>query len=134
MSAPPPGSLRHRGKKKHGNGPADGLTAVDTDTSISPNSDEEFQPTNKSEWDYRIACVLITAVAFVTRFWNINHPNQVVFDEVHFGKVRSNYNKLSPEVQLTTATSLLPTTSSEPTSSMSTHLLASFCSPSWATL
>jgi len=135
MSAPPPGSLRHRGgKKKHGNGPGDGLAAVDTDTFISSNAKGEFQPTNKSEWDYRITCALITVVAFVTRFWNINHPNQVVFDEVHFGKVRSSYNELSPEVNLTTTTSLLPTTSSEPTSSMSTHLLANFCSPSWVGL
>lgn len=40
-----------------------------------------------SEWDYKIALFLITAVAFVTRFWGISHPNEVVFDEVHFGKV-----------------------------------------------
>lgn len=38
--------------------------------------------------DYSIGCVLITALAFVTRFWGISHPNEVVFDEVHFGKVR----------------------------------------------
>lgn len=41
-----------------------------------------------SEWDYNIALVVITALAFVTRFWGIGHPNEVVFDEVHFGKVR----------------------------------------------
>jgi dolichyl-phosphate-mannose-protein mannosyltransferase len=39
------------------------------------------------EWDYRIALALITLLAFVTRFWGISHPNEVVFDEVHFGKV-----------------------------------------------
>ena len=39
------------------------------------------------EWDYRIALTVITALAFVTRFWGISHPNEVVFDEVHFGKV-----------------------------------------------
>ena len=41
----------------------------------------------KSEWDYKLAGVIITALAFVTRFWGIGHPNEVVFDEVHFGKV-----------------------------------------------
>ena len=41
-----------------------------------------------SEWDYKIALVVITALAFATRFWGIGHPNEVVFDEVHFGKVR----------------------------------------------
>lgn len=40
-----------------------------------------------SEWDYKIALVVITALAFLTRFWGIGHPNEVVFDEVHFGKV-----------------------------------------------
>jgi len=39
------------------------------------------------EWDYKLALGIITVVAFITRFWGISHPNQVVFDEVHFGKV-----------------------------------------------
>jgi dolichyl-phosphate-mannose-protein mannosyltransferase len=39
------------------------------------------------EWDYRIALIIITVAAFITRFWGISHPNEVVFDEVHFGKV-----------------------------------------------
>jgi len=41
-------------------------------------------------WDYKLALAVITALAFVTRFWGISHPNQVVFDEVHFGKVGLN--------------------------------------------
>lgn len=40
-----------------------------------------------SEWDYKLALGIITALAFLTRFWGISHPNEVVFDEVHFGKV-----------------------------------------------
>ena len=48
----------------------------------------EFKTNQGSEWDYRIAIAVITVLAFVTRFWGINHPDQVVFDEVHFGKVR----------------------------------------------
>ncbi|KAH6724945.1 glycosyltransferase family 39 protein [Leptodontidium sp. MPI-SDFR-AT-0119] len=43
------------------------------------------------EWDYRIAITLITILAFITRFWGISHPNEVVFDEVHFGKFASYY-------------------------------------------
>lgn len=39
------------------------------------------------EWDYRLALTFITFLAFLTRFWGISHPNEVVFDEVHFGKV-----------------------------------------------
>jgi dolichyl-phosphate-mannose-protein mannosyltransferase len=41
-----------------------------------------------SEWDYKLAISVITVLAFITRFWGIRHPDQVVFDEVHFGKVR----------------------------------------------
>ncbi|MCJ1402446.1 hypothetical protein MMC11_005666 [Xylographa trunciseda] len=44
-----------------------------------------------SEWDYKLALGVITALAFVTRFWGIGHPNEVVFDEVHFGKFASYY-------------------------------------------
>ena len=40
-----------------------------------------------AEWDFRIALSIITFLAFLTRFWGISHPNEVVFDEVHFGKV-----------------------------------------------
>lgn len=42
-----------------------------------------------SEIDYKIALTIITILAFVTRFWGISHPDEVVFDEVHFGKVCS---------------------------------------------
>ena len=43
-----------------------------------------------NEWDYKLALAVITVLAFVTRFYGISHPNQVVFDEVHFGKVSLN--------------------------------------------
>ncbi|KAF9530402.1 glycosyltransferase family 39 protein [Crepidotus variabilis] len=33
----------------------------------------------------------LTALAFALRFYKINHPDQVVFDEVHFGKFASHY-------------------------------------------
>ncbi|MCJ1237043.1 hypothetical protein MMC14_005027 [Varicellaria rhodocarpa] len=44
-----------------------------------------------TEWDFKIALVIITSLAFATRFWGIGHPNEVVFDEVHFGKFASYY-------------------------------------------
>ncbi|AEO65833.1 glycosyltransferase family 39 protein [Thermothielavioides terrestris NRRL 8126] len=44
-----------------------------------------------SERDYKVVFAVITALAFVTRFWGISHPNEVVFDEVHFGKFASYY-------------------------------------------
>lgn len=47
-----------------------------------------------SEWDYKLALGVITILAFITRFWGIGHPNEVVFDEVHFGKVRDSASLL----------------------------------------
>ncbi|KAH8732906.1 Dolichyl-phosphate-mannose-protein mannosyltransferase-domain-containing protein [Phaeosphaeriaceae sp. PMI808] len=44
-----------------------------------------------SEWDYKLAISVLTVLAFITRFWGIKHPDQVVFDEVHFGKFASYY-------------------------------------------
>ncbi|KAK3906851.1 Dolichyl-phosphate-mannose--protein mannosyltransferase [Staphylotrichum tortipilum] len=49
------------------------------------------QSSASSERDYKAVFVVITILAFVTRFWGISHPNEVVFDEVHFGKFASYY-------------------------------------------
>ena len=35
--------------------------------------------------------LLLTAFAAGVRFWRISHPNQVVFDEVHFGSFAGHY-------------------------------------------
>nr|POF26217.1 dolichyl-phosphate-mannose--protein mannosyltransferase 4 [Quercus suber] len=44
-----------------------------------------------NDWDYKLALTVITLLALLTRFWGISHPDQVVFDEVHFGKFASYY-------------------------------------------
>jgi len=41
----------------------------------------------KSQWDYKLALAVVTVLALVTRFYHISYPDEVVFDEVHFGKV-----------------------------------------------
>lgn len=96
------GSMRKRKDKD-----ASGLKASKdaSQTVLSPVKDidldalvkENRQKNNPVEWDYRIALALITLAAFVTRFWGISHPNEVVFDEVHFGKVRKYLRKLAME-------------------------------------
>ena len=82
-------SVRHRGGGKE-KAPA---TAPPQNRDAKPNGSVEgaldkMPQVVKSEWDYKLAGVIITALAFVTRFWGIGHPNEVVFDEVHFGKVK----------------------------------------------
>jgi len=49
-----------------------------------------LQPkTEESSWN--IALIVVTVLSFITRYYKINEPDQVVFDEVHFGKFASYY-------------------------------------------
>lgn len=83
----PQGSLRQRNvpggsSKKKNDGPVD-----DVVENVSKVKAKARGKGSGSEWDYRIAFTITTALAFISRFWGISHPNEVVFDEVHFGKV-----------------------------------------------
>lgn len=53
------------------------------------SKDKAIQKRSKkpTQAEYGIGLACITGLAFLTRFWGISHPNEVVFDEVHFGKV-----------------------------------------------
>ena len=80
----PASQVRHRGahkEKKQANG------KVDNTQDVLDEIVESSKRAVKSEWDYKLALAVIVALSFLTRFWGISHPNQVVFDEVHFGKV-----------------------------------------------
>ena len=82
--ATPNSSLRQRGGPKDlqkANGKADKVDEL-LDNTIASSSNA-----GSSAWDYKLALVIITLLSFLTRFWGISHPNEVVFDEVHFGKV-----------------------------------------------
>lgn len=52
---------------------------------MAPVSGKAGKP--QSEWDYWVAMAILTVLAFATRFYRIDYPAEVVFDEVHFGKV-----------------------------------------------
>lgn len=80
-------ALRQRGGKR-GATDAETTPSVDADEIISQFKGAAKE-TVQREWDYKLALAVITVLAFITRFWGISHPNQVVFDEVHFGKVRN---------------------------------------------
>ncbi|KAI1847343.1 hypothetical protein JX265_013788 [Neoarthrinium moseri] len=87
-TALPQGSLRQRnpGSKKKNGSPFPEDVQVDSLVKPSPKATG-----TGSELDYKIALVIITVLAFISRFWGISHPNEVVFDEVHFGKFASYY-------------------------------------------
>jgi hypothetical protein len=109
-------------------------------TDIAPPRDADLDALVKAnleiksagvEWDYRIAISVITLLAFITRFWGISHPNEVVFDEVHFGKVTISPPPKSPNPTYSAnnyCSSLPPTISSERISSMSILLSESYFS------
>ena len=85
--ASPNSSVRHRGgqnPKKSSQQTVAEAPARDTDHDIEK---PKLEKAKGSEWDFKLTAVILTLLAFATRFYGINHPNQVVFDEVHFGKV-----------------------------------------------
>jgi dolichyl-phosphate-mannose-protein mannosyltransferase len=84
MAIPTPNST-HKKKKKAETPPNEAVQPLTPPAESSPST--KSPPAKQSEWDFRLALVVITIAAFATRFWGISHPNQVVFDEVHFGKV-----------------------------------------------
>ena len=82
-----PSNVRQRGGKADKKG---GSTPQPEESLMNGKVQEIKQEAKRvvtSEWDYKVAVTIITILAFVTRFWGISHPDQVVFDEVHFGKV-----------------------------------------------
>lgn len=50
-----------------------------------------MRPPPDSSTKYSVWLYVVTAIAFVTRFYLIWYPKEVVFDEVHFGKFASYY-------------------------------------------
>ncbi|KAI9855091.1 MAG: hypothetical protein M1824_006299 [Vezdaea acicularis] len=85
----PGGILRNRS----GNNSKKGPGAIGKEASLDAIVSEPRKNSKgeKSEWDYNLAFAIITVLGFATRFWGISHPNEVVFDEVHFGKFASYY-------------------------------------------
>lgn len=81
----PNSSLRQRGGQKE-KLKANGKTSDNTDDVLKTVVAKSKEAVS-AQWDYKLALAGITALSFLTRFWGIGHPNEVVFDEVHFGKV-----------------------------------------------
>ena len=81
----PTNSLRHRGPQKE---KAKANGKIDSADTILDQAVQSTKQAITSQWDFKLALGVITLLAFLTRFWGISHPDEVVFDEVHFGKVR----------------------------------------------
>jgi dolichyl-phosphate-mannose-protein mannosyltransferase len=73
----PQSTVRQRVPKKKAastNTNVDRLSDSDPDTVIEKIR-SQVQPKASSDWDYKIALVVITILAFITRFYGIRHPN-----------------------------------------------------------
>ncbi|KAI1499163.1 dolichyl-phosphate-mannose-proteinmannosyltransferase [Biscogniauxia marginata] len=90
MSTTSQGSLRQRNVPGSSKKKNEDHAGVDSVLEKVPKSGKQATGSN-SELNYWIAFTVITVLAFVSRFWGISHPNEVVFDEVHFGKFASYY-------------------------------------------
>ncbi|KAI5120378.1 hypothetical protein M0805_006900 [Coniferiporia weirii] len=55
------------------------------------NQREPLQTATESSRTNVLVAGALTALAFLTRFYKINNPDEVVFDEVHFGKFAAYY-------------------------------------------
>ncbi|KAK3330234.1 glycosyltransferase family 39 protein [Apodospora peruviana] len=86
----PQGSLRQRNVGGSSKKIKDGA-ASDVELDKFPKAGAAKSGPAGSDRDYKVVFAFITAMAFLTRFWGISHPNEVVFDEVHFGKFASYY-------------------------------------------
>lgn len=88
MSSPSGGQVRQRGAKDKKRPTTPNPETISEKISNVAEKIKPYKPQQQgSEWDYRLAITVLTALAFISRFWGITHPDQVVFDEVHFGKV-----------------------------------------------
>ncbi|KAH3673172.1 hypothetical protein WICMUC_003856 [Wickerhamomyces mucosus] len=100
-------SIKKRSSKTSGNKTQskkkdDGILEIDEIISQSspPNSSSSslsssinFGKIGKVQLSFydRITLIILTSLALITRFYKINTPDEVVFDEVHFGKFASYY-------------------------------------------
>ena len=95
--SPAPSSIRQRGGQNVKKAPF--IPPATREEDVNGVLNKMKQSTGPgSQWDYKVALAVITVLAFATRFWGIGHPDQVVFDEVHFGKVRDNNDDLHGDI------------------------------------
>ena len=80
------GPVRHRGGQTTKKNQLTGSETPSSDVSVALGK-QKLEKASGSEWDFKLTAVILTVLAFATRFYGISHPDQVVFDEVHFGKV-----------------------------------------------
>lgn len=89
MPDSPPG-VRQRTSKKKSAPSSVGIASGSEDETIAKAKARDVPVLNgkpPSQLGHKLALIVVTVAAFITRFWKISHPDQVVFDEVHFGKV-----------------------------------------------
>jgi dolichyl-phosphate-mannose-protein mannosyltransferase len=77
--------VRQRSRKKK----ADAVSVAEStsEEELVVSKPWAIAPTTDNQTSFKVALAVVAVVAVVTRFYNLGHPSEVVFDEVHFGKV-----------------------------------------------
>ncbi|KAH9987123.1 glycosyltransferase family 39 protein [Russula compacta] len=83
--------IRHRNNRR-ASAPRDPTPPYDDDPPPQdPDSRTQLEILLESQEASMIVVGVLTVLAFALRLYKINHPDQVVFDEVHFGKFAAYY-------------------------------------------
>ncbi|KAI0788750.1 O-mannosyltransferase [Abortiporus biennis] len=93
-----PHDIRHRNRNGKPGSSAEQLTREERDddhipASQNPRNRSDIEKLLETEEASTTMVIALTVLAFALRFYKINFPDQVVFDEVHFGKFASYYIK-----------------------------------------
>ncbi|KAI9503800.1 Dolichyl-phosphate-mannose--protein mannosyltransferase 4 [Coemansia spiralis] len=87
-----PDTLGSAGEQGHTS--VNATSSKEADSSVSSSESESRRASKVSGWvknSSKYAFLVVVALSFITRYWLIWDPAQVVFDEVHFGKFASYY-------------------------------------------
>ncbi|KAI0705180.1 glycosyltransferase family 39 protein [Cytidiella melzeri] len=96
MSGPQDVGIRNRGRvgpsTRYSNSSGSQTDEVDDHITAShPRDRSSIEKLLETEEASVAVVAMLTLLAFALRFYKINHPDQVVFDEVHFGKFAAHY-------------------------------------------
>ena len=69
------------------------MAAKSVDSKKSSSIEEIVLPSLQMNCRFHLVPILLLSVAFATRFYALDEPNHIVFDELHYGRYAGLYHK-----------------------------------------